>query len=75
MRKAVLVIFLAVALAVGEARDDACNLPLKIGQCRAALKRFYYNQETQQCDRFLYGGCRGNSNNFKTLEECQQKCM
>ena len=23
---------------------------------------------------FIYGGCRGNANNFKTKAECEQKC-
>lgn len=23
---------------------------------------------------FIYGGCRGNANNFNTKAECEQKC-
>lgn len=51
-----------------------CELPSVVGPCRAAMSRYAYNTATGQCETFLYGGCRGNGNNFKTLEECQETC-
>ena len=31
--------------------------------------RFYHN--AGKCEQFIYGGCRGNQNNFASLEACQ----
>ncbi|KIH55254.1 Kunitz/Bovine pancreatic trypsin inhibitor domain protein [Ancylostoma duodenale] len=37
--------------------------------------RFYYETKEKKCKMFIYGGCRGNGNNFLTEEECKKKCM
>lgn len=31
--------------------------------------------EKRECVEFIYGGCAGNSNNFETKEDCEEKCM
>nr|XP_022311780.1 four-domain proteases inhibitor-like isoform X1 [Crassostrea virginica] len=54
---------------------DVCSQPKVVGPCRAAFRRFWYNRRTNQCERFIYGGCRGNENNFETLQECQTRCQ
>ena len=36
--------------------------------------RFYYQKETKTCECFLYYGCFGNTNNFETIKECEDKC-
>ena len=51
-----------------------CLLPKTVGPCRAAMPRFYYEKEKQACEQFIYGGCSGNGNNFKTKEECDNTC-
>ena len=53
---------------------DVCSLPPETGPCRAAFPRYYYDPSTQQCKHFIYGGCQGNENNFKTFEECEKRC-
>ncbi|NXG54326.1 TFPI1 inhibitor, partial [Hemiprocne comata] len=45
------------------------------GICRGYFSRYFYNKETKICEVFKYGGCLGNQNNFKTLEECQTTCQ
>ncbi|XP_046375932.2 BPTI/Kunitz domain-containing protein 2-like [Haliotis rufescens] len=55
--------------------DDTCSLPMVIGRCRAAFRRYFYNPASGQCEQFLYGGCGGNANNFKTLGECRRVCQ
>ncbi|KAL5962434.1 Tissue factor pathway inhibitor [Taenia solium] len=45
------------------------------GPCFAALVRYAYDKSIDQCVEFTFGGCGGNENNFKTLEECEAKCM
>eukprot|EP01084_Bolivina_argentea_P158192 275596_1 len=53
---------------------NICTFPPETGLCKAAFKRYYFNDETQQCEKFIYGGCGGNANNFKTLDECEKAC-
>ncbi|XP_065606744.1 tissue factor pathway inhibitor isoform X1 [Cyrtonyx montezumae] len=45
------------------------------GICRGFFSRYFYNKETKICEIFKYGGCLGNQNNFKSLEECQTTCQ
>ncbi|OXB82266.1 UNVERIFIED_CONTAM: hypothetical protein H355_007963 [Colinus virginianus] len=44
------------------------------GQCTESIPRWYYNPFSEKCDRFTYGGCDGNMNNFKEEEECMKSC-
>nr|CAH8840414.1 unnamed protein product [Trichobilharzia regenti] len=51
-----------------------CFLEKDPGTCRGYFSRYFYNKETKLCEIFKYGGCLGNQNNFKSLEECQTTC-
>ena len=53
---------------------DICALPKDVGPCEASFRRFYYNTKTGDCEKFIYGGCRGNSNNFKSKYDCFDTC-
>ncbi|VDI66826.1 Hypothetical predicted protein [Mytilus galloprovincialis] len=58
-----------------QANNLDCRLPKHSGVCQARDPRFYFDVYSKQCRKFIYGGCGGNANNFKTLAECQDKCM
>ena len=51
-----------------------CLLPKSVGPCTQSLHRFYFNDQSQTCEAFVFGGCRGNSNNFITLQDCNERC-
>ena len=51
-----------------------CKLPVKTGPCRAHTSRYYFSQKDGKCKKFIFGGCRGNENNFKTHKECEKRC-
>ncbi|XP_075555281.1 actinia tenebrosa protease inhibitors-like isoform X2 [Dermacentor variabilis] len=51
-----------------------CKLPPEVGPCKAGLPRYYYNASAHECLEFKYGGCKGNSNNFYSLQACEQGC-
>ena len=53
---------------------EVCALAPETGLCKAYIKRFFYNPTTGQCETFIYGGCQGNANNFKSLKKCQDAC-
>ncbi len=38
-------------------------------------RRYGYNQETETCEEFTYGGCKGNRNSFLKMEECVNTCQ
>ncbi|KAM9811603.1 kunitz-type protease inhibitor 2 [Syngnathus typhle] len=52
----------------------ACHQPMKVGSCRAAFPKFYYDIANQTCRSFTYGGCEANGNNFDSLEDCEATC-
>lgn len=51
-----------------------CHLPAIPGPCRARHQRYFYNHKVGKCQRFTYGGCKGNANRFRSLAECEAKC-
>uniref|UniRef100_A0A3B3DRE7 BPTI/Kunitz inhibitor domain-containing protein n=1 Tax=Oryzias melastigma TaxID=30732 RepID=A0A3B3DRE7_ORYME len=55
-------------------KKDRCLVPKKVGRCRGSFPRWYYNAASQRCEKFLFGGCRGNQNNYLTEEECITVC-
>ena len=57
-----------------EAVSDACDMPAETGVCRGFFPRYYFDRTTGTCQKFVYGGCGGNENNFETIEDCQQRC-
>ena len=52
-----------------------CELPMERGPCRAIVSSFGYNSVTNQCERFIYGGCGGNGNRFLTRDACEDQCQ
>ncbi|XP_051872416.1 tissue factor pathway inhibitor 2 isoform X2 [Pristis pectinata] len=58
------------------ARDErnVCSQPKDDGPCKAINPRYYYNDKTQKCEEFIYGGCMGNENNFLTKDDCIAHC-
>ncbi|CAF0851289.1 unnamed protein product [Brachionus calyciflorus] len=56
-------------------REDACLLDKLPGPCRGYFPRYYFNKLNKKCEKFVYGGCKGNRNNFQSEEECQSNCQ
>ncbi|KAM5280140.1 tissue factor pathway inhibitor [Ctenodactylus gundi] len=55
-------------------KPDLCFLEEDAGICRGYETRYFYNNQSKQCERFKYGGCLGNANNFQSLEDCENVC-
>lgn len=67
-------LYTSSASPISVTNNHVCLLPKEVGPCKAALARFFFNSQSGSCEEFNYGGCDGNENNFKTLEECQAAC-
>nr|XP_047142001.1 serine-rich adhesin for platelets isoform X2 [Hydra vulgaris] len=55
--------------------SSVCSMPKVVGECYGYFPRYFYNQETNTCELFVYGGCRDNGNNFVDINECEEKCL
>ncbi|KAL5009229.1 hypothetical protein ScPMuIL_014810 [Solemya velum] len=55
-------------------RDTNCSLSPETGPCRASIPRWYHNVTAKTCQLFIYGGCQGNQNNFRSFDSCMKNC-
>uniref|UniRef100_A0A3Q2R270 WAP, follistatin/kazal, immunoglobulin, kunitz and netrin domain containing 1 n=1 Tax=Fundulus heteroclitus TaxID=8078 RepID=A0A3Q2R270_FUNHE len=51
-----------------------CSLPAVQGPCKNWEARWAWNSLMKQCQPFVYGGCQGNANSFRTKKECEANC-
>ncbi|XP_078269696.1 collagen alpha-6(VI) chain-like [Rhinoraja longicauda] len=54
---------------------DICLLEWDMGDCEDYALKWHFDEGTQGCEQFWYGGCGGNENRFNTLEECEDYCV
>ncbi|XP_070582222.1 sushi, von Willebrand factor type A, EGF and pentraxin domain-containing protein 1-like isoform X2 [Ptychodera flava] len=54
--------------------SNACAKPHQRGPCKGNQERWAYDVSADTCVQFLYSGCGGNENNFKTRDECMIAC-
>ncbi|CAI4222588.1 unnamed protein product [Auanema sp. JU1783] len=57
------------------AKADLCSLPPDIGGCSKELIRYYYDSTADECKRFIFSGCGGNSNRFMRRTHCRSRCL
>ncbi|KAM7402858.1 hypothetical protein PAMA_003669 [Pampus argenteus] len=57
-----------------EQSEHHCMVPMKVGPCRGAFPRWHYNGASEECEPFMFGGCRENLNNYLTKDECTNAC-
>lgn len=51
-----------------------CESDPEEGNCKAYMRRWFFNVTSSRCEKFIYGGCPGNANNYFTKELCQKTC-
>ncbi|CAM4511014.1 unnamed protein product, partial [Lepidochelys kempii] len=54
--------------------EDPCRLPMDEGFCLHYTLLWYYHGEANACRPFVFGGCGGNSNRFKSKLTCERWC-
>jgi len=50
-----------------------CRLVPINGSCKAAINKYYFDQKTRLCKKYLYDGC-GKVVPFDTIDECRALC-
>ncbi|KAM7289297.1 boophilin-G2 [Ixodes scapularis] len=55
--------------------DTACKPTPERGFCKGFLDRWFFNVTSGACETFLYSGCGGNLNEYKSQWECEFACM
>lgn len=54
-----------------------CALPAESGKCQDSQdshKRWFYDDSRGTCMSFIYFGCAGNQNNFRSFDSCVLFC-
>ncbi|XP_067129548.1 papilin-like isoform X2 [Centruroides vittatus] len=53
---------------------DICHMPADTGLCNKFYARWFYDPSSKTCLPFVYTGCGGNKNRFKTFDICMKFC-
>ena len=54
---------------------EFCSLPQESGPCLAYMPSFFFDPITGKCEEFIFGGCGGNLNRFRTIQDCREACI
>ena len=54
---------------------EPCNQVMDEGPCQGNFSRWFFDKDSQTCEPFKYGGCKGTSNNYMTEESCKYQCL
>ncbi|XP_063223488.1 spondin-1 [Bacillus rossius redtenbacheri] len=57
-----------------EEEREICLMDKDRGPCYNSEIRWFYDKETESCQQFEFGGCRGNRNKFNSKDACEQMC-
>ena len=52
---------------------EVCYLEPDPGPCFGYMPMYYFNQDSESCEMFIYGGCAGLVP-FESISECQNTC-
>lgn len=51
-----------------------CHSAPEAGPCKGHVPRWFFNESSATCEKFIYGGCLGNANNYHVEEQCISVC-
>ncbi|KAH9278834.1 Amyloid beta A4 protein [Echinococcus granulosus] len=74
MAKIIALCILFLFCNASSAVHPACFEPHDVGPCRAYIRSYYYDPQSNTCQLFYYGGCGGTRNRFYSEEACMDAC-
>ncbi|XP_067398499.1 low-density lipoprotein receptor-related protein 11 [Emydura macquarii macquarii] len=54
---------------------EQCLVPPAAGPCKGHFPRWHFDVSSGTCRHFIYGGCKGNENNFLQEFDCLSECV
>ncbi|XP_077524225.1 actinia tenebrosa protease inhibitors-like [Amblyomma americanum] len=57
-----------------ERTEPNCFVPPNAGSCNGRLFRYYFHWGVGRCIRYVYTGCEGTGNNFRSRQMCMRTC-
>ncbi|XP_044535330.1 collagen alpha-4(VI) chain-like [Gracilinanus agilis] len=54
---------------------DPCSMAKDAGVCQDYVLKWYYDRDQHTCQKFWFGGCGGNPNQFDTKQDCESWCV
>ena len=67
-------LFFSIITQIVKYLAEFCLLEPMEGPCTDRVHMFYFDNATQTCPTFIYGGCRVNYNVFSSVAECMYIC-
>jgi hypothetical protein len=58
----------------GGSSGEPCSAPMTQGQCDGYQPSFWHDPKSGLCEPFIYGGCGGNANRYRTRDACLMAC-
>ncbi|XP_061480089.1 low-density lipoprotein receptor-related protein 11 isoform X1 [Rhineura floridana] len=58
-----------------ELMPELCLVPPAAGPCNGHFPRWHFDAFSGTCIHFIYGGCKGNENNFLQESDCLAECV
>lgn len=56
------------------ADGEICDQPMNEGAGGEGIPRWYFDAGSNKCQQFIYGGTKGNENNFISQQTCTEIC-
>ncbi|XP_059569935.1 low-density lipoprotein receptor-related protein 11 isoform X3 [Alligator mississippiensis] len=56
-------------------QTEQCLAPPAAGPCKGHVPRWHFDVSSGTCLHFIYGGCKGNENNFLQESDCLSECV
>ena len=53
---------------------DPCDLEFDAGPCKGIKNVIAFDKSSGKCVPKVWGGCRGNTNRFNSIKECEETC-
>ncbi|XP_039385188.1 low-density lipoprotein receptor-related protein 11 isoform X1 [Mauremys reevesii] len=60
---------------ISEFMPEQCLVPPAAGPCKGHFPRWHFDVSSGTCLHFIYGGCKGNENNFLQESDCLSECV